>query len=266
MAATSDSSRNTTGVTSVKKAFTIVESLAVEGGLGITELSNKTNLNKSTVHRLLTSLRNMGYLQKDDDTDKYRLTYKLLNLTSTAVRSQDFVRIAHPYMEELAEHTRETVHLAILDGTDVFHVDGVDSRHSLTLRAPVGTRLPAHATALGKALLAEKSDEELDELYQGAGLQQFTPNTIDNLKALKRNLRTVRKNGFATDQQESERGLCCLSAAFFDNEGTAIAAISISAPCARLRGETLKKARDQLLPTVEAISYQLGARAKSERV
>jgi len=245
-------------VGSVVKAFTIVEALAEEEELGVTQIARRTNLNKATVYRLLWTLKELGYLRQDRRADKYRLSYKLMAIASRITRSQDFVTVARPVLERLASEFRETVHLCVLDGTDVVHIDNVPAPRSLSFSVSIGSRDPAHSNALGKVLLAYLSDEEIDELY---GCQEeltaYTDNTIRTLSALKDEIRNVRLTGIAYDNEEHEIGLCCMGVAIEDGSGNAIAAISIAAPCARIRGETFRKAKSRLFEASREISSHL---------
>lgn len=247
-------------VRSVVKAFTIIESLAQEGQLGISEIARRTNLNKATVHRLLSTLKGLGYLRQDRRADKYRLSYKLLAISSRVTRSQDFVTVARPVMERLAAEFQETVQLAVLDGANTIHIDHVPASRSLSFTVHIGSQEPAHTNALGKALLAWLSDDEFDAIFGDQdSLPPYTDSTIQSVEALRNVLRNVRLTGIAYDTEEHEVGLCCLGTPILDSDDVALAAISISAPCARLRGETLRRAQTRLLEASKEISAHLTA-------
>jgi IclR family acetate operon transcriptional repressor len=242
----------------VDAALSILETLGSAHEMGLTELARKLGLGKSSVHRLLASLVTRGYVEKSPQSDRYRLTYRLFAVGSRAAARLGLRDIAHPVMERLAAQTGEAVNLAVLDGRRVVSVHRVESRHLLRIHLEIGGGIPAHATALGKVLLAALAPDELTRRLQGQRLERLTPNTISDRSALRTALARVREAGFATDDEECSLGLRCVAAPILDHRGLAAAAVSISGPSLRL---PLPRLSDMAGPVREAareISHRLG--------
>jgi IclR family KDG regulon transcriptional repressor len=155
----------------VEAALSILETLGAVHQMGVTDLANKLNLSKSSVYRLLATLVRCGYVEKNPQNDRYQLTYRLFAVGSPAADRFGLREAAHPIMERLAEETGETVNLGVLDGTRVVNLHKVESRHLLRMHMEVGGGVPAHATALGKVLLAAL---EPSDLTQRLGSQRLT--------------------------------------------------------------------------------------------
>jgi DNA-binding IclR family transcriptional regulator len=231
-------------------------------GISVGELSVKTGLPKGTAHRLLTSLAYFDLVRQDLTTKKYHLGFKLVELGNRLLSQLDFRTEARPYLKELAERTKETVHMVILDRNEGLYVDKVDAtEHASGLRmvSALGSRIPAHCSAVGKILLAALSEESLLSLVKDRGLPRRTENTITNLEELKTHLQIIRKQGFAFDDEENEKGIQCVGAPIIDQRGKVLAAISISVPTIRVDKTTLQTTlKDHLTETAAQISRKMG--------
>ena len=172
-------------VKSLIKALRILEELGDSGPLGVTEIGKRLGIRLSTVHRLLGTLKGKGYVLSDPATSKYLLGGMVARLGDSIPRQLPLLKHGTTTVEELSRECNETVNLAILEGTDVVYTARHESRHSLRIAGNIGGRWPAHATALGKACLADLSDNEILKLYGGAKkLRRLTPNTIVNMQQL----------------------------------------------------------------------------------
>ncbi|MGI9952152.1 IclR family transcriptional regulator [Moorellaceae bacterium AZ2] len=243
---------------SVDNALRLLEAFsAAEPELGISELSRKLGLSKSAVFRLVLTLENRGFLVQDQSSGKYRLGLKNLYLGGLVLRYMDLVKLAQPYLEDLMRKTEETVHLVILERGEAIFIGKVESARPMRMGSYVGARMPAYCTATGKVLLAHLSEEELEDYLKRTPLKRFTPYTITEPEALRRHLLTVRQQGYAVDQEESEDGLMCIAAPVRDRSGRVIAAISISGPAGRMdrRREEFK---DLVVSTADGIAKVLG--------
>jgi DNA-binding IclR family transcriptional regulator len=165
---------------------------------------------------------------------------------------------ARPYMEELCEKAKETVHLAVLKEGDIFYIDKIIGSHRITIVTSVGLRLPSHLGGLGKSLLAFFPEEELDKIIKGRELVKFTKNTITDLDRLKIALKKVRENGFAIDNEEFEIGLTCVGVPIKDFTGKVVAAISISGPTLRMNKDMMPYYTKLALEAGKKISNVLG--------
>lgn len=236
--------------------------------LRLTDLVRKTKLHKSTLYRLLEAMRSHGLLGLDDASGRYHLGLRLFELGTIAMRRLDLDRLGQPVLQTLAEKTEETTHLCILDGPDIVAIAKVESRSALHIRSATGYRTPAYSTAVGKAILADLTCEELDAYIAKTPLVAFTRNTITSAARLRAELRTIAEQGYSVDHEEREEGVRCVAAPVRDHTGRAVAAISILAPLIRLTSS--KRAVEVTRMTIEAaaalsrrLGYQVSARAQS---
>lgn len=246
-------------VQSIERAFEIIEALAVEPkGLSITQLSQKLSLHKTTVHRILQTLLSRGYVQKDPQTMHYKLGVKFVEISSLYLNNIELKTEAHPFLRELVAMLNVTVHLAILDGSDVVYIDKIEQVNSIRLYSSIGKRVPAYCTALGKVMLSKFSEEEIKKLLLTVTFYPYTQNTITDVEKLIDEIRLVRKRGFAVDNEEFQEGIRCIAAPVYDYRGEMIAAISISAPVSVLPPHKDEEVAQKVIETAKKISYRLG--------
>lgn len=246
-------------IQSIERAFEIIELLAVEPkGLSVTQLSQKLSLHKTTVHRILQTLLSRGYVQKDPQTLRYKLGVKFVEISSLYLNNIELRTEAHPFLRELVAMLNVTVHLAILDGSDVVYIDKIEQVNSIRLYSSIGKRVPAYCTALGKVMLSKFSDEEVEKMLSTISLQPYTQNTITNVKKLIDEIRFVRNRGFAVDNEELQEGVRCIAAPIYDYRGEMIAAISISAPTSVLPPHRDDEIAQKVIETAKKISHRLG--------
>ena len=252
-------------VQSIERISLILDTLSVyPQGLGLGELAIKVNLTKGTTHRLLASLLYLGYVRQDIKTKQYNLGFKLVELGNRLLNQIDFRTEAHPFLVELAEQTKETVHLVILDRNEVLYIDKVEANEQptgLRMVSMLGSRIPAHCSAVGKVLLAALPPEKLDRLIKSQGLPMRTENTITEREKFYDHLQQVSKRGYALDKEENEIGIRCAGAPIFDQSGEVIAAISLSVPTIRVKMRELETSlKDLVIETANKISSKLGYR------
>jgi DNA-binding IclR family transcriptional regulator len=228
----------------------------------IRDLSTDLKLPKGTIHRILSSLSYFGYIRQSRETKNYFLGFKLMELSSLLGNQLDLRKVAEPILRDLAEITKETVHMVVLDANEVVYIDKIETRQitgGLKMASSVGSRNPVHSCAVGKVLAAHLSEDELDQLIREKGLPQRTANTLTNPAAFKEHLKIVRTQGYAIDDEENERGIRCLAAPIFGEKGKPVAAISVSAPAFRvtkkIAQEVLKK---EVIKAAADISQRLG--------
>lgn len=262
---TSRSSKPNNLVQTIERVSSILDILGQSPqGISIRELSAKINLPKGTIHRLLSSLSYFGYVRQDSKTRNYFLGFRLMELGNLLLSQLDLRKEAESFLRDLAERTKETVHMVIMDRDEVVYIEKVELDHhssGLRMASRVGLRNPAHSSAVGKVLLSHLPVEELDELIKEKGLAKRTENTITDTPQLKEHLKSVRTQGYAVDDEENERGIRCVAAPIYNETGRAVAAISISGPAFRVTKkmvqETLKK---EVMETAFKISQRLGYR------
>ena len=191
------------GAPSVRKAFEILGALSSsKEGLGVSEIARGLNMAKSTVHGMTSALEELGAVMRDPHTKKYRLGFTLFELGRLAYSQIDLKTLARPIMEELMEKTQASIFLGILNWDHVTVLDIVESRQDLKITAPIGTTIPLFAGAVGKVFLASMEEEQTEKIIRSKGLARFTENTIVDPELYYQELRSVRKMGYAVDDEE----------------------------------------------------------------
>ncbi len=255
----SDLSRDGHIIRSVLRALDVLESFGHdEHILGVTELSKRLGLPKSTTYNLLATLKSRGYIEEDPVSNRYSLGVKLLEL-GKAVRANVEIRDrAAARLRELAQFSREAVYLTVLHDDHSVYIYSIEAPGRILARSAVGGRAPLHCTAVGKAKMAYLRAEEIDRIIRRVGLPRFTPNTIIDPVALKEELAQVRARGYSVDNEEHEVGIRCVGAPIRDDSGVVIASCSISGPAGRMTDERIAELAPELVQAAEHISRRLG--------
>ena len=224
---------------------------------GVREAATRLKIAKSSAHDLMSSLAQLGFLNRTEE-NRYRLGWRLVTLSETLLATTELRKEAHPVMEELAAQYQETIHLAVLDGTQAVYVDKLEGRQAVRVElTSLGARLYAHCSALGKVLLAHSPEEVVKHIIQSAGLPRFTANTITDEEDLLQSLSKIRKQGYAYDMEEILPDLCCVAAPIYNHNGQVIAAISMSIPAYRFK-RSQAEFREGILRAAKTISAHLG--------
>lgn len=246
-------------VKSAKRSLDILELLMErEEGLTFTDIGASLGLPRSSLYGLLTTLVSSGWLNFDRASKTYALGVRTLEAGNAYLRAQDLPSRARPLMERIRDDLDETVQLSQLSGRFNVYVEKVDGRQALILASAVGRRLPAHATGVGKVLLAFLDPETLESLFEGVALERFTKHTITSKAALYRRLAQIREMGYGTDEEEYSVGVRCIAVPVRDRYGQVVAAMSVSAPAIRFGERNAERARALLLESSKELSTALG--------
>ena len=253
-------------IEAVDRALQALEVLAdAPGGLGVTDLGRRLGVDKSTAHRLLATLLARGFVRLDAQTQRYALGLRLAGLGAVAVQRVDLTAVARPHLEALRDETREASSLAVYSEGEAIFLARASAAGALTVNQGVGTRMPAHCSALGKVLLAglleRGADEQVDRALAQRGLAPHTPRTITNRDDLLRHLQVVHAQGWALDDEEFADGLRCLAAPVRDAAGGVVAAVGLSGPTSRVTVERVPELAAAMLRAGEGISAAMGYRA-----
>jgi IclR family KDG regulon transcriptional repressor len=240
-----------------QKALRLLEILAEKQPTRPPELVKHLGLSRSNVHRLLATLLEMGYVEKDLDS-RYRLSFKLFTLGNSVLGRNHLSDIARPYMARLAEISQENVNLALMHEQRVLYIDKIESPHYLKLDQPIGKTDPLHCTALGKVLLSGLTDQELEVFLKSDNLASYTKRTITDPGVLAGIIRNVRKKGYATDFEELSDGVRCIGVPIRDNTTRVIAGISVSGPAVRLTKQKMEELKVPLVEASAEISKKMG--------
>lgn len=256
--AASENDKQPDAVSSVMKVFGILQALGEERDHGITELAQRVMMSKSTVYRFLQTMKALGYVTQEGESEKYSLTLKLFELGAKALQNVDLIRSADVQMRELSRLTKETIHLGALEEDSIVYIHKIDSLYNLRMYSRIGRRNPLHTTAIGKVLLAWRERAEVRDILKDVEFKRSTANTIVSSEALIEVLDQVKLQGFGEDNEEQEEGLRCIAVPVFDRFGVVIAGLSISFPTIRFSEEAKSDYVAMLHRAARTLSAEMG--------
>jgi DNA-binding IclR family transcriptional regulator len=250
-------------IQTVTNALRLLDVFREEEEVGVAELARRLGLHKNNVFRLLATLEEQGYIEQSPTTERYRLGIGSLELGHSFLRSRALCARARPILEQLCEETQESVHLGLMHGFEIIHVDGVAPNRLVLAGLRAGRRLPVHCTALGKVLLghAPESQRKCFErtVLGNGGLEPRTRQTIVDPVKFFEHIRTAAGMGYALDLDECEEGMACAAAPVRDASGKVIAAFSMSAPSFRASEESLiRDVCPRVTAAADRLSHDLG--------
>jgi IclR family acetate operon transcriptional repressor len=245
-------------IQSVGRAISILNAFSItEAQLGVTELSHRLGLHKSTVHRLLASLEKGGLVERDPRNRKYSLGIRLIELAGTMLNSRNVPQVVRPYLHYVADAVEELTYLAYLVRGEVLNVEQVPGPHLVQSVGWQGRRTPLHCTSAGKIFMAHMPEKELESVLQ-AGLARLTPKTITDPADLRYELERVREQGYATSFEELEEGTNALAVPISSPNDEVIAAIGVVGPSYRFTPERALSHLDVIRSVAREVSHRLG--------
>jgi DNA-binding IclR family transcriptional regulator len=224
--------------------------------LSVKRATELLGLPPSTTHRLLYTLRHIGVLEQNPHTAEYSLTLKLWEIGSLALHHLAIRDVARPFIERLCQDTSETIFLAALDGTELVYLDRVDGDQDLRVFSRVGRRLSPHCVSSGLAILAFSPSSVVDAVIQ-KGLERYTPYTITDPTAFRKNLEEIKLRGYAVNVEGRVLGVSGVAAPILTSDQTPVFAISVSGPSARLTRDRHPELGEQVCQTARNIAGQL---------
>ncbi len=224
--------------------------------LTMTQISEHVGIHKSTAHRLLATLENKRFVQRDQETGIYRLGIRLLQMAYLTLEQNDLRRLAVPFMHKLCDQYEENIDLTVLDGADVVFINILEGPRRVKLAAATGQRLPAFATASGKAILAFMPEKSVQNILD-RGMPQLTPYTLSMRDELLQDLDSIKDLGFAISEQELEEQINAVAAPIFDLDGQPIASIAVAGPAYRLTRERMLMIGPDVVATAKEISQEI---------
>jgi IclR family acetate operon transcriptional repressor len=244
----------------VYKALQVLRCLGDERReLALSEICYRVDLPKTTVFRYLQTLCACGFVTHDADTDLYRIGLRVWELGQSLQEPHRIRELALPPMRALRDRFNETVNLGVLDGPEVVYLEIIESRRSLRMQAQLGGRDPVYSTALGKAVLAFKLEDQW-ATHLPKDLAPRTDRTVLSLVKLRQELAVARERGYALDDEENEEGARCIAAPVLNHQDQPIAAVSLSAPVSRMNDRLLPKAAAAVIEVATTIAQRLGYR------
>ena len=254
------------GVQSVDRALSIIEVLAEDDeGYRLTDLAVRTGLSPSTVHRLLTTLEKRRFVQFDRTCSKWHIGAQSFAVGATFTRRRNFVAQAMPYLRKLRDQTRETANLAVVDDQSIMVLTRIESREIMRSLTKVGGRVAMVASGVGKAVLATYSDEDVNAIIRRQGLPRLTEKSIVRPSALFSALETVRRQGYAVDDEEARMGLRCVAAVVFNDCSEPLAAISVSGMTSRITDERLPALGQAVREVAAELTAAIGGKMPARR-
>ena len=226
--------------------------------VGVTEMARILKVDKSSAFRLLHTLANHGFVEQDSDTRRYGLGLRIVELSRQMLDRIELRGMAKPYLRELQHQTGESAHLAVLSGGHVVYVEQEESNATLNVNTEIGRHGPLHCTAIGKALVAHLSPEDLAGVLEQSELTRYTPRTMTTLRELIPHLESVRERGYAVDDEEFDSGVRCVAAAIRDYRGKIVASMGVSGPSIRVTLERVPELGQTVLQAAGQISRLLG--------
>jgi IclR family pca regulon transcriptional regulator len=234
-------------VQSLERGLAVIRALSGPGpGLTVSDVARVTGLARAAARRFLLTLTDLDYVRLDDR--HFSLTPRVLELGYSFLSSLSLPEIAQPHLRDLVGIVHESSSLSVLDGEDVVYVAREPTRRIMTVTIFVGTRFPAHATSMGRVLLAGMSENELDRFLARAQLRSLTANTVTDPDALRQEVQRIREQGWSLVDQELEVGLRSIAVPVRSPEGQVLAAINLSTHASRTSIEVM---RDELLPRLQ---------------
>ena len=253
-------------VQTVSKAFKILELLSFTPWQGVSELARSLSCQKSTVYRLLNTLKKEGYIIQDKETEKYSLSLKLFSLGANTVNNLDLTEAARPVLTRLSQASKETIHLCTVDNDQIVYLQKIESPHSLqvNMMSRIGQSTPFYCTGVGKMLLAYQPKEKIVRYLDNTELERYTEHTITVKNLLMAELQAIRSSGYACDNEEHELGVRCVAAPIFNQAGDIIAALSVSGPTIRIYDDKMAELKELVITAARNISNQMGYFPSSE--
>ncbi len=227
--------------------------------LSMSQIADQVKMNKSTVHRLLGTLEKKRFLQRDQSTGLYQLGIRLLQMAYLTLEQNDIRQQAVPFLHRLHEQQRETITLSVLDESDVIFLDVLESPLRVKLAASTGQRLPAFATAAGKALLAHLPQEMAARVFRQS-IHPYTSKTILSEESFLEDLRQTQKLGYAISEHEYEEGINAVAAPILDANGQPLAAITVAGPAYRFVRDRMIEIGPTVVATAQEIAQEIQLR------
>jgi len=246
---------------SLRKTIDILDYLSdVKRDVGVTELSLKLNLPKSTVHRILKDLLEYSIVEQEKDTSKYRMGLRLLKYSNSLLRSFDLRQIAKPILKKVCNETGETTFLTVWKNNQGFCIDSIFSSRNINtnLFVEIGREMPFHCTASSKVILANQPIEDIKRIISKEPLLRYTPNTITEPKKLLEHLLEIKNKGFAICDEELEEGIKAIAAPIKNIKGKTIASITITGLAKRMSSNNIERLIEVVTNLAKEVSKRLG--------
>ncbi len=239
------------------KADTILKFLSTtDKSQTLQQIAKETELTSSTALKILDTLQLIGYVQKDEETKKFRLGKSIIKYANKALNQTDIKDIAKPYLEKLRKQTTETVHLGILDQASIVYITKLESFNPISLYSRVGKAIPLYCSAMGKAILADQNDQQIESYLNSITLEKKTENTLTTKEDFMIEINNIRERGYSFDNEEHEADIFCVGASI-TVDGKNHGAFSVSVPKYRITEDFIKQIIENVLTCKKEIESEL---------
>lgn len=253
-------------VPAVKRAFEVIELLAKqETSMSISEIHRALRLPLSSSANIVYTLKSLGYLERDEEDARYRLSAKMLGISRYVMNRMDFLKQCHGLLERLVRESGLTAHLAVMRGGESVYLDRVARDGLVQFSSYVGMRWPAHSSAVGKALVAFLPDAEMEGILRQMRLTKMTARTITSRGVLRAHLRSFRRSGYTWEMEEGEMGVACVAAPLFGPDGRVVAAVSVTGTTNQIPRKKIAAIGALVKRYGHLMSARLGARPMAEK-
>ncbi|MFT5505222.1 MAG: IclR family acetate operon transcriptional repressor [Gammaproteobacteria bacterium] len=240
-------------VLALERGLVVLQALALEGFMSLTDLSLKVGVPTSTVHRILITLEKHGFVVMSEDSNEWSIGIESFRVGNAYLDRTNLIEASRKAMRELMEATGETANLAIADSGDVVFISQVESHNPIRAFFRAGTRGHMHSSGIGKALLASMLRRDVEKILHSKGCPEFTAKTLTSPAELFRDLEITRERGWAFDDEERYDGMRCIASCIYNAFGEAVAGISVSGPTVRFPNHSLQ----MIGPRVNAVARQV---------
>jgi DNA-binding IclR family transcriptional regulator len=241
-------------INSIVKTIRLVEELVKKKEFDLVELTRRLDYPKATVHRMLLTLKSLGYVKQNEKNKQYGATIKLFQMGQRVLLNNDLFTTAQPIIEELSDDTSESVFVLVRDGLDVVVSAKATGRYSLRQDEQIGFRYKSYNSASGRTILANLSSDERRMLFRGHRMKPYTPNSPKSYRQLEPELEKISNQGYAIEHEEYGIGISCVAAPIFGHTGNVTAAVTITGPTARIKPSVVR-----LIPKVRKASEKISA-------
>jgi IclR family transcriptional regulator, acetate operon repressor len=252
-------------VQALDRGLTLLQALAKEGNVILTDLALRVGMPPSSAHRVLATLQKHGFVEFDESTQEWAVGVEAFRVGSAYLVRSNLVEAAGKVMRDLMEETGETANLAISEGGDVVFISQVETHNPIRAFFRPGTRVHMQASGIGKALLADLPRKKIEEILLKTGLPEFTSKTLTSPDALFADLEETRKRGWSFDDEERYSGMRCVAAAIYNSFGDAIAGISVSGPTVRFPDYVVSELGPKVMRAAGEVTIMLGGKVPAPR-
>lgn len=250
---------NNSTIQSLERGLNLLQLLARSGSASLSDLSLQSGLPASTAYRMLSTMQKLEFVTFDESIQEWSVGIEAFTVGSSYFNRANLAEVSRPVMRQLMLDTGETANLGMLtDGGHVTFLTQTECTHPIRAFHLPGTRSPAHSSGIGKAMLAELAEHQIEDVLQKTGLQRFTEKTLISSQALFNDLDATYKRGWAFDDEERHIGMRCIAAAIHDTQGSAIAGISISGPTARFGDSELSQFGTRVRQAADEVTHLIG--------